>query len=247
MNELKQALQQFKQHQTQENLQTLAQSLLVNKVYAPAMWDAQPTKNENGQLEFAPNTQIQLMIIEDEQGNCYFPFFTDLEEVQAWKVNQQTLLLSFEQWIRFTDMAQNQVKGVIINPMSEQFPIVQELIQNLKQVHQSQVSQNHLQAGEKIHLMEPSLDIQEMKAIIQKECSEIEEIQTVYIKERFVENQGSHWFILVDSKKEDPIYFEKIGQSLVGHTHQKKMEFMFANTPLAEQIIQKTQPIYEKK
>lgn len=247
MNELKQALQQFKNNQTQENLQILAQNILVNKIYAPAIWDTNPTKNENGQLEFAPNTKIQLMIIEDEQGNCYFPFFTDLEEVNAWKANQQTLLLSFEQWIRFTDMAKNQVKGVIINPMSEQFPIVQELIQNLKQVHQSQVSQNHLKAGEKIHLMDPSLDIQEMKTIIQHICSEMEDIQSVYVKERFVENQGSHWFILVDSKKEDPLYFEKIGQSLIGHTHQKKIEFMFANTPLAEEIIKKSQPIYEKK
>ena len=247
MNILKEALQTFKKEQTQENLQHLAQAVLATKVYAPATWDVEPTENENGQLEFAPNTQIQLLIIEDTQKNCYFPLFTDLEEVQAWKENQRTLLLSFEQWIRFTDMAKEQVKGVIINPMSEQFPILQDLIQNLKQVHQSQVETNELHAGETIHLMEPSQDIENMKAIIQNVCSQNSDIQAVYIKERFETDKKSHWFVLVDSKVEDTQYFEQIGQSLVGQTYNKKLEFMFANNDLATQIIQKTKPIYEKK
>ena len=247
MNSLKEALQQFKNNQTQANLQQLAQAILTTKVYAPATWDTEPTENENGQLEFTPNTQIQLLIIEDTNKNCYFPLFTELEEVKAWKENQRTLLLSFEQWIRFTDMAKEQVKGVIINPMSEQFPILQDFIQNLKQLHQSQVSTNELHAGDKIHLIEPNMNIDEMVEIIQNVCESNTDIQAVYIKERLDSETESHWFVLVDSKVEDTQYFEQIGQKLVGKTHHKKLEFMFANNSLATQIIQKTKPIYEKK
>ena len=244
---LKQSLQQLKKEASQEHINEVVYQLLTTKIYAPAMWDKNPIKDENGQLGFEADTKIQLLIIQDEQKNCYFPMFTSLEELQEWKPKQQSLLLSFEQWISFTDMAQNQVEGIILNPCSEQIPLTKAFLQKLKTKQKSILSENTLQAGQKLHLMEPQTDIQQMIESIQKTCQNIPSIQSVYIKERFEEGKDSHWFILIKSQDAQTSYFEQIGRNLQGKTAGKKLEFMFANTSLAEQIIQRTNPIYEKK
>lgn len=39
--------------------------------------------NDKGQMIFEPNnTKFQLMIIETNQKDCYFPMFTDMEELR---------------------------------------------------------------------------------------------------------------------------------------------------------------------
>ena len=245
--ELKQILQKMKTNPNQENINELAKCLLTTKIYAPAHWDKDPIADENGQLGFEADTQIELLIIQDDKEKCYFPMFTSQEELLEWKPNQQSLLLSFEQWITFVDMAQNQVEGIVLNPTSEQIPLHQNFLDSLRKARKATLTPNTLETGKQLHLMNPDMNIDIMLESIRNTCKNIPDITAVYVKERFEENKASHWFILVQTQNLQTQYFEQIGQDLKGKTYGKSIEFMFANTPLAEKIIQNSRPVYEKK
>ena len=245
--ELKQALQNMKTNPNQENVNQLAKILLTTKIYAPAKWDKDPIADENGQLGFEADTKIELLIIQDENGKCYFPMFTNQEELLEWKPKQQSLLLSFEQWITFVDMAQNQIEGIVLNPTSEQIPLHQNFLDSLRKTRKATLTPNSLEAGKQLHLMNPEMNIDDMIESIQNTCKNIPDIEAVYVKERFEEDKASHWFILVQTQNRKTQYFEQIGQNLQGKTYGKSIEFMFANTQLAEKIIQNSKPVYEKK
>ena len=101
--QMKEALAKIKEKQTTETINTMLAALMTTKFLAPATWDKEPTMNDKGQMIFEPNTKFQLMIIETNQKDCYFPMFTDMEELRKWNSDPKirSLVLTFEQFMPF--------------------------------------------------------------------------------------------------------------------------------------------------
>ena len=75
---------------------------------------------------------------------------------------------------------------------------------------------------------------------------ENETIQAIYLQERLVKNEPSHWFVIVDMDPEDTKIFQGIAARCKPHAKGKALEFIFGSANVAINIKESIQPIYQR-
>lgn len=245
--ELKKALEALRENENQETITNMARILRDTDVLAPAKWDKEPDKDENGQLVFEPDTQIQLLLLQDDKGRYYFPMFTDYEELSSWNQDESvhTLVLSFDQFMPFVEMAKDQVEGIVLDPFSINVPIDVEFLEGIQKTKKTVIKPTRIKKGEKLQVREPVKKVEELIRALYQEAQELPSIQSMYLKER-IEGEEVHWLCIVDMDPQDPKLFQRLGEACKGKTDHKAIEFMFSTQQVAQQIMADSTPIYIK-
>ncbi|WP_289197233.1 enhanced serine sensitivity protein SseB C-terminal domain-containing protein [uncultured Dubosiella sp.] len=245
--QLKDALVALRKEENQQTINDMARTLRDTSVLAPAMWDQEPQKDENGQLVFEPNTKIQLMIMQDAQGNMYFPMFTSFEELKQANHDDtvHALVLSFDQFMSFVDMAKGQIQGIVLDPFTENVPIDVEFLEGVARTKKTVIKPTKLKKGDQLQVREPLKKVEALISALNEEAQKIPSIQEVYLKER-LEGDDVHWLVIVDMNPQDPKLFQRLGEACRGKTDGKDMEFIFSTMQVAQQIMADSTPIYIK-
>lgn len=247
--QMKKALAEMKQNRNQVTINKMLQVLLTTQFLAPAIWDKDPQIDENGQMVFEPNTKFQLMIIETDKHDCFFPMFTDMEELKKWNKdpNVRSLVVTFKQFISFVEIAKKDIKGVVFDPFGANVPLSTDYLLKVKSmVTNSDLQENKIKKGDHVYMREPVMNVDDLRERL-CECAKADsEISAIYLKERVEEGKPSHWFIIVETQNEDINKFETIGRTCHDVRHDKEMEFMFASTSLSQSVISNTTPVYKK-
>jgi hypothetical protein len=250
---LKAALGAFHEERSTKNLQTLLEQFISGKVMAPARWDIEPKEDGKGNLVFEPNTKISLHVLSNQNGELYFPMFSDAQSLQDWNADPsiRSLILTFDQLMPFVRMSKDQVKGIVLNPATDNVPLEGEfLIGAADAAKKSRLQPNKLEKGARVYVREPIEDVTDLRMALSAVGEMTPEINAIYLKERInqedPENLNPHWFVIVDSASDDTKLFEKIGTACRRFMHGKEMEFLFASTKLAQNIIEGNTPVYQK-
>lgn len=250
-DELKEAIQAFQADENPDSVKHLMDVLTSTRLLAPAQWDKEPIQNEQGQMVFEPNTKFQLLIIQTDKNECYFPMFTDMEELRKWDKDAQieSLVMDFDQYIPFVEMGVKDVKGIVINPYGECLPFDSDFLISLHKQRKGMVNitENTLAEGERVNLRDPVRNVEKLVDKLCELAQEDDRIQKVYLRERLVKNKPSHWFVVVEMEQEDPKIFQKIGEGCKPVNFGKDIEFAFTNSMVGLDVARETQPIYEKK
>ena len=72
------------------------------------------------------------------------------------------------------------------------------------------------------------------------------DIYSIYLKERIVKDQPSHWFLVVDMINDDKQTIQDLGNFCTPVSYGKGFEFMFGSMELAKKIMADTIPTYVK-
>lgn len=246
---LKQALQAMKQDQSVPVVHRVLDEFRAGKVLAPAKWDKDPVKQPDGSMMFEPDTKISLMILQNQNGEQFFPVFSDMQSVRDWNSDPsvQNMILDFNQLMNFVTMAKDQVSGIVANPNTDNIPFKADFLIGAKAaMDKSPLSPHKLSKGDKVFVREPELDVTEMKDILNKVGQSRPEVNSIYLKERVEPDESTHWFIIVDTDSPETSVFEAIGRALKGHTYGKEVEFIFGKSPLAQKMMERSTPVYLK-
>ena len=248
---MQQAMSLLREEQTQENMLAAAEALLNTKVMIPARWDKEPQTDENGQLNFAPDTKISLMVISSDNGMRFFPAFTEMEEVKKfYKDNQVTcLILSLDQYLPFLTSAKDTMTGIVIDPKGINMPFKTDFLEGIRKANKQRLDQNTIHKGQKIHLKNVGKEAQNLEAALISTGVHEPAIRAIYLKERVddpMHPEKSHWFIVVDSDRLDTGIFNRIGQTCRPAANGKDMEFMFADQKLGHDIASTSTAIYTR-
>lgn len=248
--QMKNALKLLRTEENEVTIQHAVDTLLETQLLAPAQWDKDPVENEAGQLIFEPNTKFQLLIIEAADGRCYFPMFTDMQELEKWQLDQspQSLVMNFEQYMPFVEMSKDNVEGIVINPFSENVPFLTDRLIRLKQEKEkSGLKETSIQQNDIFDLRNPVANVEALKEQLCAIAAEHENIQAVYLQERLVKNQPSHWFVIVDMDQEDTKIFQTMGQRCKPFARRKGIEFIFGSANVAQAVKEGVKPIYQRQ
>lgn len=249
-DQMKSALKLLRAEENQATVQHAIDMLVEGRLLAPAQWDKDPVQNEAGQMVFEPNTKFQLLIIEAADGRCYFPMFTDMDELNKWKLDEapQSLVMNFEQYMPFVEMSKDSVEGIVINPFSENVPFLTPRLLALKQeVDKNKLKEKDISNNELFDLRQPVANVDALKAELAAIGNEQESIQAIYLQERLVKNEPSHWFVIVDMDPEETKLFQTIGQRCKPHARNKGIEFIFGSANVAKAIKESVEPVYQKE
>ena len=222
---LQETLVLFNQNKDDETFRNLLNVFVTTNFLSPAQWDKDPVRDEKGALVFEPNTQFQLSLIQDDQGNSFFPVFSSMDQLKKWDEDDEihSLVMTFDQYIPFVEMALSQIRGVVIDPFGA-----------------------NIHKGDSLKLREPVSNVTELQRAICEFGETHPDILSIYLKERMVKDQPSHWFIVVDMIHDNKQVLQDLGNFCVPVNYGKDFEFMFGSMEIAKKIMADSVPTYVK-
>lgn len=246
---MKKAIVSLRQDENPLTIQHLRDCLIMGQLLVPAQWDKDPIRDKHGQMVFSPDTKFQLMVIADDAGEYYFPMFTSMEELRKWdkEGEVQSLVMTFDQYLPFVKVAQNDIKGIVIDPYSEDVPLTCEYILDIDKQKEDEFQERNIDANDEFNLREPVANVEALTSQLKYLGGRYPEIKSIYLKERLVKGKPSHWFVMVDMDPENPELFRKMGTTCAPVAKGKGMEFMFASTQQGQKIAKENEPIYQEE
>lgn len=246
--QLQETLVLFNQNKDDEAFRNLLNVFVTTNFLSPAQWDKDPVRDENGALVFEPNTQFQLSLIQDDQGNSFFPVFSSMDQLKKWDEDDEihSLVMTFDQYIPFVEMALSQIRGVVIDPFGANVLLDCNLLVELNKNRGSQVSENPIHKGDSLKLREPVSNVTELQRAICEFGEAHPDILSIYLKERMVKDQPSHWFLVVDMINDSKQVLQDLGNFCVPVNYGKDFEFMFGSMDIAKKIMADSVPTYVK-
>lgn len=245
---LQHALIVFNSEKTDEAFRNLLHVLVTTNFLTPANWDKDPVKDDKGNVIFEQDTQFQLSLIQSDTNQNFFPIFSSKEQFNRWdkEGNTHSLIMDFNQYVPFVNMAQNQIQGVVIDPFGASVLLDTRLLLELNKNRTSQVSENAIHKGDHLQLRDPIQNVTDLQQAICAFGDRHPDIQAIYLKERMVKNEASHWFIIVDMENDSKEILQDLGNACLPVNYGKGFEFMFGSMNLAKKIMEDTVPTYIK-
>lgn len=248
---LQSALEALKENQNNENLLKVSHALLNTKVLCPAKWDKEPEKEPNGALHFTGDTKIQLMVVTNNDGQKFYPFFTNMDQVKGLYKEEpiNCLVLTLQQYLPFLLAAKGDIEGIVVDPAGANVVFPTNFVEGIAKASRKNLNQTMIRKGEKIHLKNLTDEYQDLEAALISAGFHEKGVKNIYIKERMDDPaapEKTHWFVLVDADDLDTGIFNRIGAACKEVMHGKDMEFMFTNQKLGQDIAKTSKPIYTR-
>lgn len=253
---LRNALIRMREDNSDENIVKAAQALIDTKVMIPAKWDKDPIVDPSGKISFSPDTKVSPIVVSNEAGIKFFPFFTSAEEVKKMyqgKEGVNCLIMGLKQYLPMLQNAKKEISGIVVDPAGVDVPFPTDFIEGCVKVYRSPLNQQEIRHGESIYLKNPEGDLQNMEAALISAGFHEPAINAIYFKERLdtksdPENPKNVWFILVDvdPEQKDTGIFARISGLIKPVAGNQDIEFMFADTKLGQDIKNTSKPIYTR-
>ena len=245
--QMQEALAAMREKKTPGTVENMILALTASKFYCPASWDKDPKIGPKGEKIFEPDTKFNLLMLEGADKKRYIPLFTSMDEAKKWEdiKDLECLLLTYEQFEPWVEASKQEVQGVVIDPFGFSLPLDAEFVSALKkETSKSVLREKTIQKGETIAVRDPIRKIDDFKESLCEVAREYQEIKRIWLKERLVKAEPSHWFIIVEMKPENPKLFQTIGHTCRKKALNKEMEFVFSTIPSVQSMIETTEPIY---
>ncbi len=249
---LRKALEACRANLNNETLGRAGRALMDTKVMIPARWDKEPIAMKDGQMQFAPDTKITVMVAENKNGMKMYPFFTSEAEVKKFFGDRKVkcLVMGSDQFVPMLEQSDSAIEGIVVDPAGVNFPFKSKLIIDLKKNYKSPVKPETIKKGESVYLKNPEGDHNQLEAELISCGFHEPSIKSIYLKERLEtanpEEGKTHWFILIDTDEKDTGLFKRISQQVRPYVEGKDLEFMFADSKLGQDIMKTSSPLYTK-
>ena len=170
---LKEAIAVAKKDPNKENSVKLLNQVVRAKLLAPVSMDKPPEyEEESGDIILEKDTQISFELISADNGDLYYPVFTDGQELSKCDIDedQHSLIVNFDDLAAMLLQPQNAVAGFVINPMSDNICFNTEMIAAMKDdMAKGPVKQENAEADDEDETPENLDDFQDAETIDEQE------------------------------------------------------------------------------
>lgn len=132
---LKKAIEMAKKEPGTENTVRLLNEVVRARLLIPVSMDRAPQYDkESGEVVLEKDTQISFELIKANNGDLYYPVFTDGEEMKKCDIekDQHSMIVDFEDMAAILLQPQNAVRGFAVNPMSGNICFTADMIADMK-------------------------------------------------------------------------------------------------------------------
>ncbi|MBQ9708162.1 MAG: SseB family protein [Firmicutes bacterium] len=118
-DQLKADIEELKKNPDNEQYVKVLNAVVNAQLLAPIHLDKEPERNqETGEVVIAKDTEIQFEMIKNNQGELYYPVFTDGAEMRKLQMEEDQMVLMVDFWdlANMIQMQEEQMAGFVINP-----------------------------------------------------------------------------------------------------------------------------------
>lgn len=208
-----------------------------------------PVYDVDGTLIIAPGTDITFTMLNNSNGDHFFPVFTESTELEKWKNAKidHTMYIGFESIAAMIERNKN-CGGFVINPFSDNMTISRDIVS--KWLEKKQVMQN----GHAQHVITPDSQY-EFHALnpypmllSNKICEEAKGLEINAMWLRGVTLNGNKGYLLaVDFSGDRNTIFTRLGNAAKQFLSGNPLHIVDAKEPFGKLATDKMIPIYSKE
>lgn len=199
------------------------------------------TQKGNHQIVLGEGTSIVLLGIANEQNEHFLMAFTDWNELKKWKPNydQQTLVLSYEDYQRIITKNDSAYQGMVINPFGENIVLDRQMLNNIEK------NEYIIQKGESVMIGLPKEYPADMVNKLKEYFTKMQTVEKAYLL-WIVRGNESSYLLVLDSKISPQRLFPLIGQICQPFLKGKLLDMVLANSGLGKDAIEKQTPFFTR-
>lgn len=211
--------------------------------------------DKNGATVMQQERQVQFQLIENGNGEKFFPAFTDTEEKMKWEGSKgkHDVIMNFDSYAQVLSEPQCDVRGFVINPFGKSVAFPKDMVMNLKQQKdfksKSGLNQQSFSNDENVELSDPAVDeypIDMMAAMINF-LNERDDVNKAYLRmfRREGEEKPSYLVIVdFDGDKMEEI-FKGLSTHAAPHQDGYQLLMMPYSVPFGRKATEGVDPFYD--
>ncbi|MBB6716807.1 enhanced serine sensitivity protein SseB [Clostridium gasigenes] len=198
------------------------------------------SKNNSGKIVLNEGTTIKLVGLSSENGKNYLMAFTDWTELGKWKIetNQQTLILSYDDYQGVILKDDSTYEGFVINPYGANIVLDKNLIQNINQRFQQ------MKKGESVMLGSPKEYPYDMAEKLNIYFDKVQVVKRAYLL-WMVRGEEASYLLVLDFVGVPQTVFPKIADVCQPYLKGKLLDMIPIGTVFGKSAIENQQPFYQ--
>lgn len=199
------------------------------------------SKKENQKIILEKETSIALLSIDNEQGEHFLMAFTDWDELKKLNQNenQQTLILTYEDYQGIIIKNNSVYKGMVINPFGENIVLNRQILSHTRKNEQT------IQKGESVMLGMPKEYPVDMVNKLKRYFVTTQNVDKAYLL-WMVRGKEAGYLLVLDSKMPPRQLFPLIGQVCQPFLNGNLLDMVLAHSGLGKNAIEGQTPFFEK-
>lgn len=182
------------------------------------------------------NDEFTFMLLSDQNNNNYFQGYTDLDEYNKWPGNEESkhFVLTFDELANIVISSDEEIKGLAINPFSENIILNKEYL-------------NKVFTMGKIFISDKNTCPQKTKTSIKKILKDNDKINKAYLFD-IKKNNIPGYLLIIDSnsKNKDKLH-EEIGKKIVDNIKEINIDIISSTDKIAKDVIKDKKEFYKKE
>lgn len=196
-------------------------------------------QKENHKIVLGEDTSITLLSIDNEQREHFLMAFTDWDELKKWKKNcdQQTLVLTYEDYQGIIIKNHSTYQGMVINPFGENIVLDRQMLNNTRK------NEHIIQKGESVMVGIPKEYPTDMVNRLKEYFAKMQNVEKAYLL-WMVRGKESSYLLVLDSQISPQQLFPLIGQICQPFLKEKLLDIVLANSGLGKSAIEGHPPFF---
>ncbi|MGN1139219.1 MAG: enhanced serine sensitivity protein SseB [Ruminococcus sp.] len=259
-DELLEAIKNMQENNSDETVNRMIDCVMAANFITPGNVSRPKNiaKNNGGNTVMQQQTQIQFQLIENQNGEKFFPAFTDQEEKAKWEQakGKHDVIMTFDNFAKVLSEEQCNVQGFVINPFGRSVAFPKPMVMSLKQQkdqreqHQG-LRQQSIGADEKVHIGDPAPDEYpiDMMASIISFLQERDDVNAAYLRMFKRESQEDESYLVIVDFSGDKMeeIFKGISAVSAPHLGGLQLSMMPYSIPFARKAVDGVEPFFEKE
>lgn len=199
------------------------------------------TQKESDEIVLEEGTSIALLSIDNEQSEHFLMAFTDWGELKKWKQNQnqQTLVLSYEDYQEIIIKNDSVYQGMVINPFGENIILDRQMLNNTRK------NEHIIQKGESVMVGIPKEYPTDMVNKLKEYFGKMQNVEKAYLL-WMVRGKESSYLLVLDSKISPQQLFPLIGHICQPFLKGKLLDMVLADSGLGKGAIEGQTPFFTR-
>ena len=178
--------------------------------------------------------EVDIVLLSNPEGENFFQAYTDIDAYEKWSdyKDYELFTISFDQYANELINGDENLKGLVINPFTENVPLEREYIRYV--FNSNKVSVEVITDYPK----------EELK-VIKKVLKEVEEVKSAYLLKMYKANIPGYLLVIDTGKKNNKRIFDKIGNKVINNIEHINLEIFDINDEKVKPMIDSIKPIYK--
>lgn len=188
-----------------------------------------PAVNDDKKDEFT------FMLLANQDQDHYFQCYTDMDEYNKWSDAKESreFFLSFDELANIVVSSDSEIKGLVINPFSENIVLNREAVKNIF-------------SNDKVFIDDKKECPKEIKRKMKRVLENKKIINCAYILSIAKDNIPGYLLIIDVKAKDIEKLFNEIREEVNNSIDEINLDIMTTKYDIAEELIKDMKPFYEK-